>query len=127
MNSRTTMMPPARERSAWRGGDLAKVGTWMLALDDGHRADLEAGLHATRTQPDLHAVFLNDAGIGVDGTGIVRLADLDSRNIPAGAVQRAPGFSGGEMSSGQMKTPIPALTHDRDRHARGRVHRSSCG
>jgi hypothetical protein len=35
--------------------------------------------------PDLHAVFFSDGGIGLDGAGIRRLADLDGRGIPAGA------------------------------------------
>jgi hypothetical protein len=34
---------------------------------------------------DLHAVFFNDAGVGMDGAGISRLADLDKRSMPAGA------------------------------------------
>jgi hypothetical protein len=36
--------------------------------------------------PDLHAVFFNDAGVGKDGAGIRRLAHLDERKMPAGAV-----------------------------------------
>jgi hypothetical protein len=34
---------------------------------------------------DLRAVFFNDAGVGMDGAGISRLADLDKRGMVAGA------------------------------------------
>lgn len=52
------------------------------------------GSHAAlfRGQPDnvigptLAAVFFNDAGVGLDGAGIRRLDDLDTRGIAAGAV-----------------------------------------
>ncbi len=36
--------------------------------------------------PDVLAIFFNDAGVGLDGAGVRRLADLDARGIPAGAV-----------------------------------------
>jgi hypothetical protein len=36
--------------------------------------------------PDVRAVFFSDAGAGMDGAGIARLAPLDRRGIPAGAV-----------------------------------------
>ncbi len=36
--------------------------------------------------PDLYAVFFNDAGVGLDNAGILRLADLDKRHIAAGTV-----------------------------------------
>ncbi|AMJ61505.1 hypothetical protein [Bosea sp. PAMC 26642] len=53
------------------------------------------GSHAAlfRGQPDdvirqqLHAVFFNDAGVGLDQAGIRRLPELDKRAIPAGAVE----------------------------------------
>jgi hypothetical protein len=55
------------------------------------------GSHAAlfRGRPDgvisvpLLAVFFNDAGVGKDGAGITRLADLDGRGIIAGAVAAA--------------------------------------
>jgi hypothetical protein len=34
--------------------------------------------------PDVMAIFFSDAGVGLDGAGIARLADLEGRNIPAG-------------------------------------------
>jgi phosphoglycerate dehydrogenase-like enzyme len=39
--------------------------------------------------PDVAAIFFNDAGVGLDQAGIGRLADLDRRGIPAGAVAAA--------------------------------------
>ena len=36
--------------------------------------------------PQLHAIFFNDAGVGKDGAGIARLADLDTRRMAAGTV-----------------------------------------
>jgi hypothetical protein len=36
-------------------------------------------------KPDVLAIFFSDAGVGPDGVGIARLADLDGRSIPAGA------------------------------------------
>ena len=52
------------------------------------------GSHAAlfRGRPDnviavpLRAAYFNDAGIGLDGAGISRLADLDARGMPAAAV-----------------------------------------
>jgi uncharacterized protein YunC (DUF1805 family) len=35
--------------------------------------------------PDVLAIFFSDAGVGLDGAGTARLADLDKREIPAGA------------------------------------------
>lgn len=34
--------------------------------------------------PDVKAIFFSDAGVGMDNAGIVRLADLQKRGIPAG-------------------------------------------
>jgi hypothetical protein len=34
---------------------------------------------------DIHAIFFSDAGGGMDGAGIARLADLERRGIVAGA------------------------------------------
>jgi hypothetical protein len=36
--------------------------------------------------PDVYAVFFSDGGVSMDGAGIARLAPLDERRIPAGAV-----------------------------------------
>jgi hypothetical protein len=55
------------------------------------------GSHAAmfRGQPDgvvsqnVLAIFFSDAGVGLDGAGIARLADLDERAIPAGTASAA--------------------------------------
>jgi hypothetical protein len=39
--------------------------------------------------PDVGAIFFSDAGVGLDGAGIARLADLDKRGIPAGTASAA--------------------------------------
>jgi hypothetical protein len=39
--------------------------------------------------PAVKAIFFSDAGVGLDGAGIVRLADLDTRNIPAATASAA--------------------------------------
>jgi hypothetical protein len=38
---------------------------------------------------DLAGVFFSDGGVGMDGAGITRLADLDRRRMPAGAAAAA--------------------------------------
>jgi hypothetical protein len=65
----------------------------MLTPDDagsiavtGSHAALFRGRPDDVIKPALHAVFFNDAGVGLDGAGIARLADLDRRGMPAGAV-----------------------------------------
>jgi hypothetical protein len=52
----------------------------------GSHAALFRGRPDDVIKPALHAVFFNDAGVGMDGAGIARLADLDRRGMPAGAV-----------------------------------------
>jgi hypothetical protein len=39
--------------------------------------------------PDVMAIFFSDAGGGLDGAGIARLADLDTRDIPAATASAA--------------------------------------
>lgn len=67
-------------------------------LEDGDAGTIAiTGSHAAlfRGQPDgliapaVHAVFFNDAGVGLDGAGIKRLALLDERKLVAGAVDAA--------------------------------------
>lgn len=67
-------------------------------LEDGDAGAIAiTGSHAAlfRGQPDgliamaLHAVFFNDAGVGLDGAGVKRLALLDERKMIAGAVDAA--------------------------------------
>jgi hypothetical protein len=49
-------------------------------------AALSGGRPDNGVKPDVYAVFFSDAGVGMDGAGIARLAFLDQRAIPAGAV-----------------------------------------
>ncbi|MEI7447516.1 MAG: hypothetical protein WCK28_21695 [Burkholderiales bacterium] len=65
----------------------------MLTLEDagaiavtGSHAALFRGRPDDVIKPALHAVFFSDAGVGLDGAGIARLADLDGRAMPAGTV-----------------------------------------
>src|SRR5580692_11430987 len=47
---------------------------------------LSGGRPDNAVAPDVYAVFFSDGGVGMDGAGIARLAPLDQRGIPAGAV-----------------------------------------
>jgi len=47
---------------------------------------LSGGRPDNAVSPEVYAVFFSDGGVGMDGAGIARLAPLDRRNIPAGAV-----------------------------------------
>jgi hypothetical protein len=55
----------------------------------GSHAALFRGKPDNMIGPDLTAVFFSDAGVGKDGAGIRRLADLDRRAIPAGTASVA--------------------------------------
>ena len=65
------------------------------------------GSHAAlfRGRPDnvivvpLRAAYFNDAGVGLDEAGIGRLADLDSREMPAAAVSSSSAEIGNALSS----------------------------
>ncbi|MBN9009143.1 MAG: hypothetical protein J0H63_03085 [Rhizobiales bacterium] len=64
------------------------------------------GSHAAlfRGQPDnvisidLTGIFFSDGGMGMDGAGITRLADLDKRGMPAGAAAAASASIGNSRS-----------------------------
>ncbi len=65
----------------------------MLTPDDagaiavtGSHAALFRGRPDNVIGPQLHAVFFNDAGVGLDGAGINRLPTLDERGMIAGTV-----------------------------------------
>jgi len=47
---------------------------------------LSGGRPDNAVAPDVYACFFSDGGVGMDGAGIARLAPLDARRIPAGAV-----------------------------------------
>ncbi len=77
----------------------------MLTPDDAGSIAI-TGSHAAlfRGKPDgiisvdLVAVFFSDAGVGMDGAGITRLADLDTRGMPAGAAAAASASIGNARS-----------------------------
>ncbi len=51
----------------------------------GSHAALFRGKPDGLIQPDVHAIFFSDAGIGLDDAGVTRLPLLDERHIVAGA------------------------------------------
>lgn len=61
----------------------ADAGT--IAVTGSHAA-LFRGKPDGVVSADVHAIFFNDAGVGLDGAGIARLPTLDERGITAGAV-----------------------------------------
>lgn len=66
--------------------DAADAGA--IAITGSHAA-LFRGRPDNVIGPDLAGVFFSDAGVGKDNAGIQRLADLDSRGIPAGTASAA--------------------------------------
>jgi hypothetical protein len=61
---------------------LEAADAGSIAITGSHAA-LFRGKPDNVIGPDLKGVFFSDGGIGKDGAGIKRLADLDLRNIPA--------------------------------------------
>jgi hypothetical protein len=55
----------------------------QIAITASHGA-LSGGRPDNAIPPDIYAVFFSDAGGGMDGAGIARLADLDQKGIVAG-------------------------------------------
>ncbi|WP_131113973.1 hypothetical protein [Lichenihabitans psoromatis] len=55
----------------------------------GSHAAMFRGLPDGVIGPDVKAIFFSDAGVGLDGAGIARLADLDTRGIPAATAAAA--------------------------------------
>ena len=55
----------------------------------GSHAALFRGKPDAAVGPDVRAIFFSDGGIGLDEAGVTRLASLDVRAIPAGAVSVA--------------------------------------
>lgn len=52
----------------------------------GSHAALFRGRPDNGVAPDVKAIFFSDGGIGMDDAGVTRLANLDGRSIPSGAV-----------------------------------------
>ena len=68
----------------------------MLQLDDAGQIAITAshgalsgGRPDNAIPPGIYAVFFSDAGGGMDGAGIARLADLDKRGVSAGTTSAA--------------------------------------
>ncbi|HEY3845928.1 MAG TPA: hypothetical protein VGL95_02300 [Acetobacteraceae bacterium] len=65
-------------------GMLQPDDAGRIAVTASHGA-LSGGRPDNAVPPDIHAVFFSDAGGGMDGAGIARLADLDNKGIISGA------------------------------------------
>jgi hypothetical protein len=94
-----TVAPPAiTEGTRFVMRDAAPVlicadSIGMLQPDDADRivvtashGALSGGRPDNAVPQDIYAVFFSDAGGGMDGAGIARLADLDRKGIVAGAI-----------------------------------------
>src|SRR5271167_1192620 len=64
-------------------GMLQPEDAGQIVVTASHAA-LSGGRPDNAVPPDIYAVFFSDAGVGMDGAGITRLADLDTREIIAG-------------------------------------------
>jgi hypothetical protein len=65
---------------------LARVGDESAVLVSGSHGGLLGGVAASALRIDAVAAVYNDAGVGIDGAGISRLAALDDRGVPAATV-----------------------------------------
>ena len=66
-------------------GMIVPEDAGKIVITASHGA-LSGGRPDNAVAPDVHACFFSDGGVGMDGAGIARLAPLDQRGIPAGAV-----------------------------------------
>ena len=64
-------------------GMLQPDDAGQIVITASHAA-LSGGRPDNAVPPDIYAVFFSDAGVGMDGAGIARLADLDKSRIIAG-------------------------------------------
>jgi hypothetical protein len=64
-------------------GMLQPDDAGQIVVTASHAA-LSGGRSDNAVPPDIYAVFFSDAGGGMDGAGIARLADLDKKGIVAG-------------------------------------------
>ena len=64
-------------------GMLQPEDAGRIAITASHDA-LSGGRSDNAIPPDIYAVFFSEAGGGMDGAGIARLADLDQKGIVAG-------------------------------------------
>ena len=66
-------------------GMLEPDDAGQIAVTASHGA-LSGGRPDNAVPPGIYAVFFSDAGGGMDGAGIARLADLDRKGVVAGAI-----------------------------------------
>lgn len=66
-------------------GMLVPGDAGRIVVTASHAA-LSGGRPDNAVPPGIYAVFFSDAGGGMDGAGIARLADLDEKGIIAGAI-----------------------------------------
>jgi hypothetical protein len=66
-------------------GMLQPDDAGQIAVTASHGA-FSGGRPDNAIPPDIYAVFFSDAGVGMDGAGIARLAGLDQRGVVAGAI-----------------------------------------
>jgi hypothetical protein len=64
-------------------GMLQPDDAGQIAITASHGA-LSGGRPDNAVPPGIYAVFFSDAGVGMDGAGIARLADLDRKGVAAG-------------------------------------------
>jgi len=64
-------------------GMLQPDDAGQIVITASHAA-LSGGRPDNAVPPGIYAVFFSDAGVGMDGAGIARLADLDQKRIIAG-------------------------------------------
>jgi hypothetical protein len=64
-------------------GMLQPADAGQIAITASHGA-LSGGRPDNAVPPGIYAVFFSDAGVGMDGAGIARLADLDRNGVAAG-------------------------------------------
>jgi hypothetical protein len=65
-------------------GMLKPDDAGQIAITASHGA-LSGGRPDNAIPPGIYGVFFSDAGVGMDGAGIARLADLDQKGVVAGA------------------------------------------
>jgi hypothetical protein len=78
---------------------LLQPGDAGAIVITGSHAALFRGRSDNVINVDVYAAFFNDAGVGLDKSGITRLEDLDRRAIIAGTVSAASAEIGNAVSS----------------------------
>jgi hypothetical protein len=93
---------------------LVEPGDQGQIVVTGSHGGLLGGSAATAIKAEVAAALFNDAGIGIDGAGVSRLAALEARGIAAGAVMAASARIGDARSTyqdGLLSTINPTARH----------------